>query len=174
MRALVSHVLWPLLHTDTELLTADGSPCAYCRGTEYLQAYQDLPKAVERADFFRYLVVLRYGGLYADTDVECVSSIDNAWHGVPADTTMAVGIERTFSSLEAATKRTYVRQRQVRQRASPYFHPRMALFTATLPHGDAALTWKLRLSRCARRAVRAAAAMGVHGGAKSPGNGTAV
>jgi mannosyltransferase OCH1-like enzyme len=81
--------------------------------TEYLQAYLDLPKAVERADFFRYLVVLRYGGLYADTDVECMSSIDDAWVRVPANTTMAVGTEAEFRSMEEATKRSYVRQRQV-------------------------------------------------------------
>ena len=36
---------------------------------EYYDAYAGLPKHVERSDFFRYLVVLREGGVYADIDV---------------------------------------------------------------------------------------------------------
>jgi hypothetical protein len=52
------------------------SPVRFLPFTEYLQAYTALPKAVERADFFRYLVILRHGGMYADTDVECMMPID--------------------------------------------------------------------------------------------------
>ena len=37
---------------------------------EYVAAYEGLQLAVERADLFRYLVVLRHGGLYSDTDTE--------------------------------------------------------------------------------------------------------
>lgn len=43
--------------------------------------YQTLPKAVERADFFRYLVILRHGGMYADSDVECMMPIEE-WKDV--------------------------------------------------------------------------------------------
>jgi mannosyltransferase OCH1-like enzyme len=52
-------------------------------GAEYLQVYKDLPKAVERADFFRYLVILRHGGMYADSDVECMMPIEQ-WKDVCA------------------------------------------------------------------------------------------
>ena len=42
---------------------------------EYVAAYEGLQLAVERADLFRYLVVLRHGGLYSDTDTE----VWNVW-----------------------------------------------------------------------------------------------
>ena len=45
--------------------------------------YRTLPKAVERADFFRYLVILRHGGMYADSDVECMMPIED-WKDVRA------------------------------------------------------------------------------------------
>lgn len=147
--------------------------------SEYLQAYLDLPKAVERADFFRYLIVLRYGGLYADTDVECMSSIDNSWFDVPANTTMAVGIERAFSSLELALNNTYVRQRQVGEGSVHTFSPAWPCsspFFAMAPPQQMHATFSAhleKLSTCVPY-VCAAAAMGVHGGAKTPGHGAAV
>lgn len=42
----------------------------------YLQTYDSFAYAVQRADFFRYLVVYRYGGLYADIDMECLKPFD--------------------------------------------------------------------------------------------------
>lgn len=77
---------------------------------EYLEAYHSLPKDVERSDFFRYLVVLRLGGLYADIDTECRRPMDDIIQ--PRDT-MVVGWENEFSTLEEAGKRHYVRTRQV-------------------------------------------------------------
>ena len=44
---------------------------------EYTAAYAALPHNVERADFFRYMVVLRLGGVYADIDVECRHPLDH-------------------------------------------------------------------------------------------------
>ena len=41
-----------------------------------LEAYERLPFVVQKSDFFRYLVVLRYGGVYSDIDTECIKSID--------------------------------------------------------------------------------------------------
>lgn len=37
---------------------------------EYLDLYEDL-KPVERADIFRYLILHKHGGIYADIDTEC-------------------------------------------------------------------------------------------------------
>lgn len=81
---------------------------------DYLRAYVELRKAVERADFFRYLVVLRYGGLYADTDVQCMSPI-HTWSLVPRGSAMVVGIEAEFDTPEEAFRRTYARQQQVQR-----------------------------------------------------------
>jgi mannosyltransferase OCH1-like enzyme len=42
---------------------------------EHLDTYQSL-RPVEKADFWRYLVVHRYGGLYVDFDTSCARAID--------------------------------------------------------------------------------------------------
>ncbi len=43
---------------------------------EYLDLYEDL-KPVEKADIFRYLVLHKYGGVYADMDTECYRPISS-------------------------------------------------------------------------------------------------
>ena len=45
---------------------------------EYYDAYVSLPKDVERSDFFRYLIVLHTGGVYADIDTECRQPMDSS------------------------------------------------------------------------------------------------
>jgi mannosyltransferase OCH1-like enzyme len=100
-----------------------------------------LQKAVERADFFRYLIVLKYGGLYADTDVQCMSPVDR-WALVPPGSVraspfshslvsrtqpplssalthqaMVVGIEAEFPTAKEAFQQTFARQRQVNPQA---------------------------------------------------------
>jgi hypothetical protein len=77
----------------------------------YLKAYHGLPKNVERADFFRYLVVLRYGGAYADTDTECVRPLDEV---IGATDALVVGWEDEWSSMEDLVKFRFSRFRQVR------------------------------------------------------------
>jgi hypothetical protein len=79
---------------------------------EYAAAYAALPKDVERSDFFRYLVVLRVGGLYADIDTECRADLDALIH--PGDT-LVVGWENEFPSPARAAARQYARTRQVLQ-----------------------------------------------------------
>ena len=79
---------------------------------EYAEAYRGLPKDVERADFFRYLVVLRYGGLYGDIDTECRVPIESLIS--PGDA-MVVGYEAEFPTWEIAWNRHYARKRQVEQ-----------------------------------------------------------
>ncbi|CAK9091730.1 6-mannosyltransferase, partial [Durusdinium trenchii] len=46
---------------------------------------------VERADVFRYLVLWKEGGYYADANVECMKPIDE-W-GIPNEATMIAGYE---------------------------------------------------------------------------------
>lgn len=49
--------------------------------------YETLSTNVERADLWRYLALHRYGGVYADSDVQCLKPIDewNAVNGHDAD-----------------------------------------------------------------------------------------
>jgi len=42
---------------------------------EYLDTYNKLPLPVQRADFFRYLVIYEYGGVYSDIDTFCEKPI---------------------------------------------------------------------------------------------------
>jgi hypothetical protein len=79
---------------------------------EYLDAYRSLPKDVERSDFFRYMVVLRLGGVYADIDVECRQPLDRVIR--PTDT-MVVGWEAEVATDALAYKRHFARKRQVLQ-----------------------------------------------------------
>ncbi|MBU6351350.1 MAG: hypothetical protein KGS73_14525 [Chloroflexi bacterium] len=44
---------------------------------EFQPLYQEFPYAIQRADFFRYLVLYHKGGLYADIDMECLRPLGN-------------------------------------------------------------------------------------------------
>ena len=77
-----------------------------------LWVHRNLPKHVERSDFFRYMVVLRMGGLYADVDTECRRAMDDIIK--PRDT-LLVGWENEFATPEIAAHRNYARTRQVLQ-----------------------------------------------------------
>lgn len=77
---------------------------------EYFAAYTGLAKNVERADFFRYLVVLRYGGVYADIDTECTQPLDDA---IRPDDSLLVGWEGEEPSWERRMNRHFARYRQV-------------------------------------------------------------
>jgi mannosyltransferase OCH1-like enzyme len=50
-------------------------------GGDWLEAYDRLPMAIQRADLFRYLVVFAYGGVYADVDMFCYRAIDKLVDG---------------------------------------------------------------------------------------------
>lgn len=95
------------LYNDTECLELVSS-----NFPEYLDAYLALPKNVERADFFRYMVVLLYGGIYADMDTECKRPLDTV---IRSRDKLVVGWELEFSSAEQAAQRSYARTRQVLQ-----------------------------------------------------------
>jgi hypothetical protein len=76
---------------------------------EHAAAYAALPAAVQRADLFRVLVLLRLGGVYADADAACVAPLDGL---LTAEDTLVVGWENAFATAEQAHARHYVRQRQ--------------------------------------------------------------
>jgi len=99
---------WKLvLHDDTDCI--DLVERFY---PEWLQLYKYLPKSIERADVFRYLVLHHYGGVYADTDVECVKPLDE-W--ITSDVKLIVGYEHEFTSVEEASSRSYARRLQLQQ-----------------------------------------------------------
>ena len=79
---------------------------------EYLEAYVTLPKSVERSDFFRYMIIYKYGGVYTDIDTECRTPLDEVL--LPTDT-MVVGWEYESESQLSALDHHYVRQNQVLQ-----------------------------------------------------------
>lgn len=46
----------------------------YISTPEIVQAYQDMPLPILKADFFRYLILLARGGIYTDVDTEALQS----------------------------------------------------------------------------------------------------
>ncbi|GAB4818501.1 hypothetical protein N2152v2_005547 [Parachlorella kessleri] len=79
---------------------------------EYLEAYRALAKDVERSDFFRYMVVLRAGGVYADIDTECKQPLDTI---IRSRDTLIVGWESEFPDAQKALDAWHVRTRQLLQ-----------------------------------------------------------
>ena len=45
---------------------------------DYWTTYQRLPLMVQKVDFFRYIAVYHYGGIYLDTDVKVLKPFDDA------------------------------------------------------------------------------------------------
>ena len=77
---------------------------------EYVDAFNGLPSKVTRSDFFRYLVLLQFGGVYSDMDTLCIKPLKF----FPTDR-LVVGQESYFSSAAIAKKRTYARPKQYLQ-----------------------------------------------------------
>ena len=42
-----------------------------------LHFYDNLPRHIQRVDIVRYLILFKYGGVYADLDVDCLKPIDD-------------------------------------------------------------------------------------------------
>ncbi|KAK9810871.1 hypothetical protein WJX73_003773 [Symbiochloris irregularis] len=79
---------------------------------EYLKAYEALPANVERADFFRYMVILRYGGVHADVDTQAIRPLDDL---IQENDTLLACWENEFATPWEAKWQACVRQRQVLQ-----------------------------------------------------------
>jgi len=65
--------------------------------SDALKVYDLLPKKVEKADLFRYLAILSFGGIYADIDCACAKPIET-W--VTNKDGMVVGLELMISENE--------------------------------------------------------------------------
>ncbi|KAK9809455.1 hypothetical protein WJX73_009406 [Symbiochloris irregularis] len=106
---------WRKMNPGWEIRFYNDAACTHMveqEFPEYLQAYEDLPSNVERADFFRYMVVLRFGGLYLDIDTECRKPFDEL---IQQNDTMLAGWERESATPEIAAEMRDVRQRQALQ-----------------------------------------------------------
>ena len=106
-RQLRSMETWRRLNPTYEIRYWTDSDCEEFVRTifpELLPSFVGLARAVERADFFRYLVVFSFGGFYADTDVDCTQPLDS-W--VPPQAAFVVGLENEFATPAEATRRTY-------------------------------------------------------------------
>eukprot|EP00775_Hariotina_reticulata_P008242 gene8242-8432_t len=90
----------------------DEACSTFVRGEfpEYLEAYMSLPKDIERADFFKYMLILRLGGVYADIDVECKQPLDPIIQ--PSDTLLS-GWDTELVQPQLAAQQGFPRQRQV-------------------------------------------------------------
>ena len=71
---------WRHHHPDWEmhLWTEDNLPTDLVRK----EAYERLRRPAERSDIIRLEMLLRFGGLYVDTDVECLRSIEPLLEGI--------------------------------------------------------------------------------------------
>jgi mannosyltransferase OCH1-like enzyme len=58
-----------------------------------VHAYEVLPLGVMKADFWRYLIVYKYGGYYCDLDSKCLVPL-NSW--LPKDAKFVVSKENSF------------------------------------------------------------------------------
>lgn len=75
---------WRRHHSDWEYRFYDDDACRRVVETwfpELLPLYDCCPHPIQRADIFRYLVVAREGGVYADMDMECLRNVDPLLEG---------------------------------------------------------------------------------------------
>ena len=104
---------WEDLNPEWETRFYDDAACDdFVREhfPDYHAAYASLTKKVEQSDFFRYLVILKHGGVYADVDTECRRPMDDV---VGGEDSLIVGWENEFDTDAKAYSRHFVRRRQV-------------------------------------------------------------
>jgi mannosyltransferase OCH1-like enzyme len=82
---------WKQLNPEFEHRLYDDADCLNFIKSEYpmyLDFYESLELPVQKADIFRYLIINKYGGIYADIDTLCLKNIKET-----LDAPMIVGIE---------------------------------------------------------------------------------
>ncbi len=75
---------WRALHPDWDYRFYDDHACRQLVAESFpdlLELYDGCPHGVQRADIFRYLVVARDGGVYADMDMEAIRPLDPVLEG---------------------------------------------------------------------------------------------
>ena len=88
---------WKDKHPDWEYCFYDDIDCENFVKEffpQFLEIYNSMEKPVMKADMFRYLVVYKYGGVYADIDTLCLKSLNDLLD----DSQMIVGIDLDFNN----------------------------------------------------------------------------
>lgn len=65
---------WAIMHPDYDIFMWGDDECEEAFGTE---PFEHCRNAAQKADVFRYLVLSRFGGIWVDTDMECLKPFDN-------------------------------------------------------------------------------------------------
>ncbi|AMD21562.1 HFL294Cp [Eremothecium sinecaudum] len=84
----------------------------YASIPEVIEAYENLPSAILKVDFFKYLILLARGGVYADIDTKPHQPVPN-WipeNVAPKETGLIIGIEHDAKN--ADWKSNYIRRLQ--------------------------------------------------------------
>lgn len=105
---------WAYYNPGYSLMLFDDADIRAFMTTYYpdlLATFDGLGSPVERTDLWRYLVLCRLGGVYADSDVMAARPISQ-W---AQDAGLLVGIENVFTTPEEARRRSYSRQVQMVQ-----------------------------------------------------------
>jgi hypothetical protein len=100
---------WAFFNPGYSLMLFDDADIRAFMTTYYsnlLATFDGLGTPVERTDLWRYLVLCRMGGVYADSDVMAARPISQ-W---AQDAGLLVGIENVFTTPEEARQRSYSRQ----------------------------------------------------------------
>jgi hypothetical protein len=100
---------WAFYNPGYSLMLFDDGDIRAFMTTYYphlLPTFDGLGSPVERTDLWRYLVLCRMGGVYADSDVMAARPISQ-W---AQDAGLLVGIENVFTTPEEARQRSYSRQ----------------------------------------------------------------
>eukprot|EP00879_Flechtneria_rotunda_P001545 GHRR01001703.1.p1 GENE.GHRR01001703.1~~GHRR01001703.1.p1 ORF type:complete len:752 (+),score=308.39 GHRR01001703.1:312-2567(+) len=114
LHQVVSMASWAYHNPGYSLMLFDDNDVREFMTTYYpelLPTFDGLGSQVERTDMWRYLVLCRLGGVYADSDVVAARPIDT-W---AQDAGLLVGIENVFTTPEEAKRRDYTRQVQMVQ-----------------------------------------------------------
>ena len=89
---------WQVVFWDMDMIKALF--CTYSNAAELLATLSNLPNKASQSDFARYVIVFAYGGMYVDTDMECLRKFDMLLHDVDKD--IYVSLNTEFNSIEQA------------------------------------------------------------------------
>jgi hypothetical protein len=103
---------------------ADGRPFVETNYSEFLRVYDSFSYLIQRADALRYLLLHRFGGVYADLDIECLRPIDTLLDGKGALVVMEPDIHAAERGIAPYLSNAFI--------ASTPGHPLMGALLQTL------------------------------------------